>query len=1566
MAARVNTRFVLIISAVMIGMAGAAVAAYFVLFQEDPEEMLARGEGYYAQATQLALQVDELEDPAAREDTFARSGEAYMFAAEMFGKAFEAKRTDVDILIRYVDTLERVHVDSALDAERILIEQERKLELATEISDRLDLLERYDAQMIEQLRWGVGPQAQTNILNRIIAAVDSKLQTDQENPVALKYRGIARTLRLNQESDLNDYRDAKEDLDRASEQLPDDAMIPMYTAKWHIAEANRLRQPNEGRRDTGPARPISDEVRAEVDKAVEISRAALERFGADDFETRFRHIENMLAFPVYREPEGEDKSFNIALIDEVREVVESMRVELIEDSSDMDAVLRLGDIMTRLDRDVIREEGQRGQTTTGIERTEALLRAAAKSEPLNVIYRVYLGNLLKLQMDLSDALAAYKEADAIAAVGPAEMILRELHFKRQARYEIANIELIQAENESDPEIREAKLKAADEAIEHLDKVLDEKAPVFLLKGKVAMLRGKDTVAMQNLDSAADLFLQDGNLNIEAMLLSARARQKERQWGAAAERLERVLDLPQIAASPESEHRLRTQLAEIYINSDRRTDARRELDRLQEIGVNPSTTSMLNAGLLLREGQIDEAVAAYTELGMIDQPSTVRNIARAMRRNADNAAATELIRASLDKNPASLPLIGELMSTLNVGDVDERRAVISGYLDAAEAAGAPSASVAALRAGITPVGDDEQATEQMIENLAQNAGDELAAELRRSSLWERVGDEGKSRAAYRRAVAIDANHPQVILTGIKFAAQDGNQRKLEELAERAAQENIDLANGDFVRGQIAAVQNDLNAAISFYNAGLAKRPVYDEGWKSLGDLYLRRNSLDDAAEAYQTAVNQKPDNVAALIALAEVNQQRRRYVAAVEAMRQAVRHAPDNPAVLQRYLQIEAEHGDPNEALKLRRELAERSPDSVQAQLGVAVTLGEMGRANEALEELDRIEADFPDSDLAGVITQARASIAYREGDPEEGRQVYEAYLEERGSDVAVTDLLTFARYLVLIQDSEASIEVYNRAIALDDDPTQPVVRELADRLFAMSQFQEAADQYEKLVAVSGADEGEAGARLMRRYVETLLRVGESEKAEELLDQQPRDAQTLVLRSIIKRQQDDAAAAEALLDEALELDPDYALGYLQRGLILATSNAEAALADANKALELDPQLSAAQQLRARLLMGLGDADEAIRGFNSVLARNPRDSVSRAALAELYLREGDLQTGRLVVSEGQRLEPTNPIWAQLEARFALAGGDPEQVILKLEEAVEAQPSPAALQALSEAYLNADRPEDVNTLLENHPAFVNQNVLLQARRGQALILTGRPEPGARLLGLAMGRSASVGQLAYVTRAAAESLETQRAFVLLDAAMSNANRPLDVLLAKAMVCMNFQDFAQALEFLPEAEKLAEERDVQTLLSVLRMTALCYYSTDQFESAEAAYRRILDKRSDDVESLNNLAFLLAKKLNRAEEALPLAEKAVSLTDPPQASVMDTLGIVQFMNGQIGRARETLENALLIDRDLAALHLHLAEVYYAENLMTKATQSLQEAIRLAELSRDRDTEAQARELQEQW
>ena len=82
-----------------------------------------------------------------------------------------------------------------------------------------------------------------------------------------------------------------------------------------------------------------------------------------------------------------------------------------------------------------------------------------------------------------------------------------------------------------------------------------------------------------------------------------------------------------------------------------------------------------------------------------------------------------------------------------------------------------------------------------------------------------------------------------------------------------------------------------------------------------------------------------------------------------------------------------------------------------------------------------------------------------------------------------------------------------------------------------------------------------------------------------------------------------------------------------------------------------------------------------------------------------------------------------------------------------------------------------------------------------------------------------------------------------------------------------------------------------------------------RYKEAEAAYRKAIELQPRHVNSLNNLAYLLADKLNRAEEALALARKAHSLA-PGNPAITDTLGYVLHLNGESAEAVPLLEQAL--------------------------------------------------------
>lgn len=95
----------------------------------------------------------------------------------------------------------------------------------------------------------------------------------------------------------------------------------------------------------------------------------------------------------------------------------------------------------------------------------------------------------------------------------------------------------------------------------------------------------------------------------------------------------------------------------------------------------------------------------------------------------------------------------------------------------------------------------------------------------------------------------------------------------------------------------------------------------------------------------------------------------------------------------------------------------------------------------------------------------------------------------------------------------------------------------------------------------------------------------------------------------------------------------------------------------------------------------------------------------------------------------------------------------------------------------------------------------------------------------------------------------------------------------------------------------------------------------DDPASAERCYRQALRLSPGHVKALNNLAYLLADRLGRAAEALPLAQKAVSIA-PESAVLQDTLGWVYHRLGKDQEARIAIAKARRLDPAYADAQEH--------------------------------------------
>jgi Flp pilus assembly protein TadD len=116
-----------------------------------------------------------------------------------------------------------------------------------------------------------------------------------------------------------------------------------------------------------------------------------------------------------------------------------------------------------------------------------------------------------------------------------------------------------------------------------------------------------------------------------------------------------------------------------------------------------------------------------------------------------------------------------------------------------------------------------------------------------------------------------------------------------------------------------------------------------------------------------------------------------------------------------------------------------------------------------------------------------------------------------------------------------------------------------------------------------------------------------------------------------------------------------------------------------------------------------------------------------------------------------------------------------------------------------------------------------------------------------------------------------------------------------------------------------------------------------RFDEAEALYRRVVASTPDNVEALNNLAWLLAMRdEGKTGEALELIKRAIE-NQGANPSLVDTRAVVLIRAGRFEPALQDLEYARAIDPKNPSVALHLAWVYGRMGRLDEARKAFQEA-----------------------
>jgi Flp pilus assembly protein TadD len=714
----------------------------------------------------------------------------------------------------------------------------------------------------------------------------------------------------------------------------------------------------------------------------------------------------------------------------------------------------------------------------------------------------------------------------------------------------------------------------------------------------------------------------------------------------------------------------------------------------------------------------------------------------------------------------------------------------------------------------------------------------------------------------------------------------------------------------------------------------------------GEELLREDRHAEAAINFERAAQIDPKSAEAWRGLARSHRERGRPAEAYRALVRAVEAAPQDASLKVELgeLALEAYAADPqrpqflyDQLKKLAAELLAADPNSVPGlrfQGALALFDKQPKAAIATLERALALEPDDPQ--VAALLVQA----LFEDGRGNQAEKVAREAIRRRPEFPGLYNLL-YARLL-------------------------------AERRLG------AAEEILRLKTEKNPANSNYRLELATHYAET----GQTGKMEATLRSLTEDLRTFPrgyfeVGDFRARRRDWAGARQAY-EAGMAAQPERRLDYRKRllDLEIMQGRREAALALAGEILKEAPGDPEVRRSRARLLAS-GSAEEldtAIGEFTALAKARPAEAGLRVDLGTALLQKGAFEDARKQLAEAVRLDTQN-----LEARLRLAQASlgARRFVEALEQAellIAIEPEDARailLHAMALAGLGryAEARTDLARLSQRFPGSPEVQLQLalvalqEGKVAEAETLLGRlaarSSPGDPRAGIALAevyllrnqfeRARKVLE-EEMKRAPAEAPRLRR---VLGLAALRAGRPelaveqyeilaagggLADLLRLGEAHLLRGDPAAAIAVFEKAHRAAPDRP-----EVISLLADALAGAGRGDQALALYRRLLELEPDNAGALNNLAFLLAERGERLEEALRHIERALKLA-PQEAAFRDTLGYVYLKRGAVDSAVQLFRGLVEAQPENASYRYHFALALIEKGEPAAARRELEAAL----------------------
>ena len=438
----------------------------------------------------------------------------------------------------------------------------------------------------------------------------------------------------------------------------------------------------------------------------------------------------------------------------------------------------------------------------------------------------------------------------------------------------------------------------------------------------------------------------------------------------------------------------------------------------------------------------------------------------------------------------------------------------------------------------------------------------------------------------------------------------------------------------------------------------------------------------------------------------------------------------------------------------------------------------------------------------------------------------------------------------------------------------------------------------------------------KRMVEVLGTEGKRDEATKivnaLLKQDPKDSDVIAMHAALLLQTGDPKQIKSVISElqpiVAKAPKNATLHYnLGRAYMAASDsqNLDQARIHFQEAVKLDPRYEPAKLALGELQLARGENATAVQTAEDILKTDPTNLMAHLMRSNGLMRMGENQKAREEVTAALKMFPKST-----------------DVVFQLGQLEFIQKNYKQAEAAFQALLQAKDARGLPGVMETKIAQNEWDQAIQLAQTQI-----QQQPNRADYRLALAK--------IYFRAGKYNESSAQYQSLIDKNPKVAD--LYVRLGEAK--SNGKDLNGAIE----AFKKAREIEPTNYLPVLEL-ALLYNRAGRDEDARKTYEEVIKLQPDNVEALNNLAYIKADSGIDLDQALAYAQRAQQKR-PNDPNVVDTLALIYIRKNLTDDSVRMLRELVSKNPDNPIFHLHLALALYQKGDRPEAKKELETALR---------------------